>query len=213
MKRPLLVPAVLALAGGFSLAACSERFFAPVAESEATQLLLSHSPAHHGVDGAAQLTSTPPDYTELAAAAATGRGGAVHLMVQTAGAIPRLPDDYISSVAVFGYAWVDTATGHGIVVVMHPAIGRDSRQNPDGWHSHPVELTAGTGSSDFCVVSIGRTQGGIAIVNDAMRVNMADQWAGIAASDLDVSAAFFVQEDTGCSATGLGVALLDTEGL
>ena len=157
-----------------------------------------------------------PDYTGLDDAAAEGRGGSVSLMVNASGSIPRFPDDYVSSVAVFGYAWADLGTGRGIVAAIHPVIGRDSRQNPDGWHTHPVQLTAGTkpsGTSDFCIVSIGTSQGGIAIQGDILRVNMADHWAGVSAGAVDVAAAFKVQGDAGCAATGLGVVVLDAETL
>jgi hypothetical protein len=141
----------------------------------------------------------------------------MHLSVDAAGDIPRQPDAFIHSVAVFGYAWADLDTGKGIVAVIHPAIGRDSKQNPDGWHTHPVQLTGGTttsgGTSDFCIVSIGRSQAGIAIQGDLLRTNMALQWAGLDVNVLDVAASFVVQVDAGCSGSGLGVHLLDTENL
>jgi hypothetical protein len=137
--------------------------------------------------------------------------------VDAAGDIPRQPDAFIQSVAVFGYAWADLDTGKGVVVVIHPMIGRDSRQNPDGWHTHPVQLSGGTtatgGTSDFCIVSIGRSQAGIAIQGELMRTNMALQWAGLEVNALDVAASFVVQADAGCAGSGLGVDLLDTENL
>jgi hypothetical protein len=46
--------------------------------------------------------------------------------------LDSLMPSFIHSVAVFGYAWADLDTGKGIVAVIHPTIGRDSRQNPDG---------------------------------------------------------------------------------
>lgn len=209
-----MVPTALALLGAVFLVACEDTSTA-LADPEATTVLLSHSPTHHGVSRAPSTTSAP-EYTRLDDAAAQGKGGAVHLMVNASGAIPRHPDGFIASVAVFGYAWADLDTGQGIVAVIHPTIGRDSRQNPDGWHTHPVQLTAGTkpaGTSDFCIVSIGRSQGGIAIHGDVMRVHMADRWAGVAAGALDVAAAFLVQGDSGCVGTGLGVVVLDAETL
>jgi hypothetical protein len=73
--------------------------------------------------------------------------------------IPRFPDQFIESVLVFGYAWVDSDTGEGIVVAIHPEF-RDSNQNPDAWHTHPVQLSSGDGtSSDFCIEELGTSQG------------------------------------------------------
>jgi len=219
MKRSaLMVSMSLALAAGLVIAACSEQTVAPreeLATPDPRTVLLSHSPAHHGVSQSVSITATP-SYSGLDDAAAEASGGAVSLMVNASGSIPRFPDEFLSSVAVFGYAWADLGTGRGIVAVIHPVIGRDSRQNPDGWHTHPVQLTGGTkpsGTSDFCIVSIGTSQGGIAIQGDVLRVQMADQWAGVSADALDVAAAFKVQGDTGCTATGLGVALLDAQAL
>lgn len=219
MKRSaLMVSMSLALAAGLVIAACSEQTVGPRAESaaqDAGALLLSHSPAQHGVSSSVAITAAP-DYTGLDDAAAEDRGGAVSLMVNASGSIPRFPDEFLSSVAVFGYAWADLGAGRGIVAVIHPVIGRDSRQNPDGWHTHPVQLTGGTkpsGTSDFCIVSIGTSQGGIAIQDDVLRVQMADHWAGVSASALDVAAAFKVQGDTGCAVTGLGVVVLDAQAI
>ena len=176
--------------------------------------LLAHTPL---LATTAALPASLPDYTQLDGAAVRGSGGSIHLSVDAAGDIPRQPDAFIHSVAVFGYAWADLDTGKGIVAVIHPTIGRDSKQNPDGWHTHPVQLTGGTtatgGTSDFCIVSIGRSQAGIAIQGDLMRTNMALQWAGLSVSALDVAASFVVQADAGCSGSGLGVDVLDTENL
>ena len=217
MKRlPLVVS--LALIGGLVAAACSERTVAPgdeIANPDPRAILLAHSPAHHGASRSVSIASTP-SYAGLDDAAAEQRGGSVGLMVDASGSIPRFPDEFLSSVAVFGYAWADLGTGRGIVAVIHPVIGRDSHQNPEGWHTHPVQLAGGTkpaGTSDFCIVSIGTSQGGIAIQGDVLRVQMSEHWAGVAASALDVAAAFKVQGDTGCAATGLGVVVLDAESL
>ena len=211
----VVAPITLALVGGLFLASCSEDTSAPLRDPEGTMLLLSHSPDHHGVSGNAVITSTP-SYAALDDADANPNGEGVELTANAGGSIPRQPDSYISSVAVFGYAWADLATGRGIVAVIHPVIGRDSNQNPDSWHTHPVQLTGGTkpsGTSDFCIVSIGASQGGIAINGDVIRVHMADHWAGISANALDVAAAFIVQQDNGCTATRLGVRVLDVETL
>jgi hypothetical protein len=42
---------------------------------------------------------------------------------------------------------------------------------------------------------------------------MALRWAGLDVNALDVAASFVVQADAGCSGSGLGVDVLDTEAL
>lgn len=211
MKSRILLP-VTAMAFGLFAVSCSEESSSGSVGPHAESMLLSHAPNHSA--GAPSIASLPA-YGGLDDAWAEDRGGSLLLAVDASGSIPRFPDSYITSVLVFGYAWVDLDTGRGIVAVIHPAIGRDSRQNPDGWHTHPVQLTGGTtpgGTSDFCVVDIGRSQGGIPIREDVLRVHMSARWAGIRASALDVAAAFVVQGDSGC-ASGLGVVILDAETL
>ena len=159
------------------------------------------------------MTAALPNYTTLESADAGASGGALKLEANAAGGIPRLADTYIGGVAVFGYAWADLGTGRAVVAVIHPAIGRDSNQNPDAWHTHPVQLAGGAGASNFCIVSLGTSQAGIAIVGDEIRVNIAQNQAGLSASDLDVAAAFIVQPQAGCVATGLGVKILSAIGL
>ncbi len=211
----MVIAPTIALWGALFITACTEEAPPSLLGPERSSELLAHSPVQHGVHAAPSITSVP-DYAGLEGATAQGRGKSLHLTVDAAGSIPRFPDSYITSVAVFGYAWADLDTGAGIVAVIHPVIGRDSRQNPDGWHTHPVQLSGGTkpsGTSDFCIESIGRSQGGIAILGDIMRVHMAERWAGISASALDVAASFVVQGDSGCAGSGLGVVVLDAEAL
>jgi hypothetical protein len=211
--RSLLTATSLIFAAALAGACAEQPSDTQVEDSDAE--LLAHTP-RAGVPSAA-LPAALPDYTQLDGASVRGTGGSIQLTADAAGEIPRKPDAFIESVAVFGYAWADLDTGKGIVAVIHPTIGRDSRQNPDGWHTHPVQLTGGTtetgGTSEFCIVSIGRSQAGIAIQGDLMRANMALQWAGLDDNTLDVAASFVVQADAGCSPSGLGVHVLDTENL
>jgi hypothetical protein len=204
----LVIPA---LAVAFTLAACMDDEMTRPNEAR-TATVAAHDPSLHGVR-ASVVAAALPDYTSLDGASAEGVGGSLKLEADAAGAIPRFPDSYTGGVAVFGYAWADLATGRGVVAVIHPAIGRDSNQNPDAWHTHPVVLAGGTGASNFCVVSIGTSQAGIAIVGDRMRVNIAANQAAVSAADLDVTAAFIVQPDAGCKATGLGVSVLSAVSL
>jgi hypothetical protein len=173
--------------------------------------LQAHTPSLRHAPAGATIAAIPA-YTQLDDASKRGTDGSLHLSVDAAGDIPRHPDAFINSVAVFGYAWVDGQTSRGIVAVIHPTIGRDSRQNPDGWHTHPVSLLPGTQTSTFCIGSIGRSQGGIAIHDDVLGLNISEEWAGVTADELDVAASFIVQADAGCG-VGLGVAVLDVEPL
>ena len=212
MRIRLLVSAALILFSS-ALSTCTDNEPTQVANQPEISLLQAHTPPHHAAKGAvlAQVPEPGSSYTGLATAAAAESGGGLQLQLGANGTIPRSPDEFIESVAVFGYGWVDGDTGNGIVAVIHPLIGRDSRQNPDGWHTHPVQLGAGTkpgGSSDFCILSIGTSQGGINIHQDGIRVRMSAHWTGISAASLDVAASFTVQADAACS-SGLGVAVID----
>jgi hypothetical protein len=172
----------------------------------------AHDPSRLG-GGSTVVAAAVPDYTTVESASAAASGGALKLASDVAGDIPRFADTYIGGVAVFGYAWADLGTGQAVVAVIHPAIGRDSNQNPDAWHTHPVRLAAGAGASNFCIVSIGTSQAGIAITGDRIRVNIAENQAGLSAGDLDVAAAFIVQGEARCAATGLGVKVLSAVNL
>lgn len=174
--------------------------------------LAAHNPTTHGVVGSVTIQSLHA-YADVDGGTVAVRGGSIHLAVEGGGLIPRFPDSFITSVAVFGYAWADLDTGAGIVSVIHPVIGRDSHQNPDGWHTHPVQLAGGTGASDFCIVSIGGSQGGIRIAGDTMRLSMPAHFVPVAGAALDVVASFIVQVDAGCAGSGLGVAILDAAAL
>ena len=174
--------------------------------------LAAHNPTAHGVAGAVTIQSQHA-YADVDRGSVAVRGGSVHLAVDAGGLIPRFPDSFITSVAVFGYAWADLDTGAAIVSVIHPVIGRDSHQNPDGWHTHPVQLRGGTGASDFCIVSIGGSQAGIRIASDAMSLSVPAHFVPVAGAAFDVVASFIVQVDAGCVGSGLGVAVLDAAGL
>jgi hypothetical protein len=198
-----------ALAVAVTLAACADP---GPAKQAANPALAAHDPSMLG-RGSSIVAAAAPDYTTVESAEAAASGGALKLASDVAGDIPRFADTFIGGVAVFGYAWADLGTGRGVVAVIHPAIGRDSNQNPDAWHTHPVQLAAGAGASNFCIVSIGTSQAGIAITGDRIRVNIAEHQAGLSAGDLDVAAAFIVQGEAGCSATGLGVKVLSAVNL
>lgn len=195
------------LTGTALLAGCE----GPQAPTQAGPPVEAHVAAARSAKGPV-IASNHLSYTDLTGATARSVQGTLHLSVETAGPVPRFPDAFIGSVAVFGYGWVDGDTGDGVVAVIHPLIGRDSHQNPDGWHTHPVTLAAGN-AFDFCLAGIGTSQGGLSIVGNGLRLRMALRQAGVAADDLDVAAAFIVAVDAGCAGLGLGVDVLDAQGL
>lgn len=210
MKTGNATRATIALAIAVSLTACDN--VGPGRQPAGSPTVAAHDPSVHG--GVSRIVvAAVPSYATLEDAAAAGVGGALKLEADTDGEIPRHADTYIGSVAVFGYAWADLGTGRAVVAVIHPAIGRDSNQNPDAWHTHPVQLAAGAGASNFCIVSLGTSQAGIAIVGDRIRVNIAENQAGLSADAIDVAAAFIVQPEGGCAATGLGVKVLSAVNL
>src|SRR5688500_3322427 len=114
MKRHTL--AIVGLAAG-----CGDR--EPTQQSPIVDpsIAEAHSPRHLGIS-LAVVPAAIPDYGQLDAASASGTAGSLKLSVDAGGAIARFPDDFVGSVAVFGYAWVDTETGRGVVAVIHPAI-------------------------------------------------------------------------------------------
>src|SRR5260370_28262681 len=78
--------------------------------------------------------------------------------VTTGGNIPIRADDFINSNPVVGLAWADLRTGKVFVATIHPVLGKDSLQNPAGWHAHTATLAGGaTAPHDFCVASIDST--------------------------------------------------------
>lgn len=154
------------------------------------------------------LASTPgPDYLSVVSFDATGKNHKqARLAVTTKAAIPRHPDAFIRSNPVVGFAWVDVATSKAFVVTIHPVIGRDSHQNPRGWHAHTVTLSGGaTAPNDFCLASINSSPtAGITIHGKTMKVNVRASKLPVAVSAFDLATGFTLQHDTACS-SGLGV--------
>jgi hypothetical protein len=125
------------------------------------------------------------------------------------GDIPRRPDAFIRNATnlVVGTAWADLDLAQAFVVTIHPVIGRDSNQNPDGWHAHTVTLAGGaTPPNDFCLTGITSTPtAGIQIDGSELRVNVATRDLPFATQAIDAAVGFTVHQDSACSATGLAV--------
>jgi hypothetical protein len=129
------------------------------------------------------------------------------LTATTDGAIPMRADQFINDNVIVGIAWADLDTGTALVATIHPTLGRDSNQRPDGWHLHTVQLAGGaTAPNDFCLVSVNSTPtAGIAIQGSSMTINLAASKLPVPVADLDAAVGFTVHGgDAGC-ATGLGV--------
>lgn len=148
-----------------------------------------------------------PAYALVVGGTKAQAGDALLLRVETDAAIPRFPDAYVESVAIFGFAWVDVDTGRVLASTIHPMIGRDSHQNPDSWHTHPATVLAGTVRSAFCVATVGTSQGGMALSGGAMGLAVPASQAGLGVDAIDLVASFEVHPDSGC-ASGLGVIVL-----
>ncbi|TMD04205.1 MAG: hypothetical protein E6J01_13905 [Chloroflexi bacterium] len=161
-----------------------------------------------GLPGA-QAAVAGPAYLAVTSFSATLQNpNLAKLSVTTGGNIPIRADDFINSNLVVGLAWADLSTGKVFVATIHPVLGRDSLQNPVGWHAHTATLAGvATAPHDFCVASIDSTPtAGIKIEANTMAVN-------VAASDLpeppdrfNAAKGFTIQKDSAC-VSGLAVQL------
>jgi hypothetical protein len=150
-----------------------------------------------------------PPYTSVAdASATTSNGRVLHLSIQAEDTIPRFPDEYIESVLVYGYAWMNKDTGEGVVAAIHPSF-YDSTQNPNAWHTHPVELSSTAEKSVFCIEELGTSQGGIRVIGDDMDIRMPNTHTERNNQEFDVARSFTVAEDEDCQTTGLRVNVID----
>jgi hypothetical protein len=152
----------------------------------------------------ASFAHAVPSWTVATAATATQQNDNMStLSVTAAGDIPRKVD--ISPDAVAGFAWADLNSGKVLVAVIHPTF-RDSNQNPDSWHLHAAQLTAGVNGHNFCIDSFfPNPQGGISIQDNKMTVNLRNSEMPFATSDINGAVGFVVNPDVGCTGTGLAV--------
>ena len=150
----------------------------------------------------------PAYLAEVSFTAKAQQGHLAKLSVTTGATIPRHPDAFIRSNPVVGFAWVDVGTSKAFVATIHPAIGRDSRQNPNGWHAHTVTLATGaTAPNEFCLASIDSSpNAGIQVHGKTMRVNVRARVLPLAASAVDTAVGFTLQQDSACT-SGLAVRI------
>ncbi len=137
-------------------------------------------------------------------------GQTAKLFASTDGDIPIRADEFIRSQLVVGIAWADLDTGKVFVVTIHPTIGRDSKQNPDGWHAHTATVTGGaTPPNDFCLVSTDSSPtAGIQIHGNVMDVNVRLADLPEAPGAFGAAAGFTLQQDPACP-SGLAVLLVE----
>jgi hypothetical protein len=86
--------------------------------------------------------------------------------------------------------------------------GRDSRQNPRGWHPQMVTFGPGaTAPNDYCFVSIDSSPtAGIQRHGATMRVNVRTRVLPFPVSAIDTAVGFTIQPDADC-ASGLGILI------
>lgn len=174
-----------------------------------TVALASVAAAFAAVVGFAIAAAPGPDYLEVTSWQAVAKNNStVRLSATTKAGIPRHPDGFIRSNPVVGVAWADLQTGKVFVVTIHPAIGRDSHQNPRAWHAHTALLTGGaTAPNDFCLGAITSSPtAGIAIQGATVTINTRASVLPVATSAFDVATGFTVQTDPACG-SHLGVRL------
>ena len=133
--------------------------------------------------------ATPSWAVVTAASAVQQDDDLTKLTVTAADDIPRRTD--ISPDAVAGFAWADLDTGKVLVATIHPTF-RDSSQNPDSWHLHAARLAGATGHT-FCVQEFyANPQGGIAIKDNVIRVNIETSQMPFATSEIDHAVGFVI---------------------
>jgi hypothetical protein len=157
--------------------------------------------------GFALASAAGPDYLEVSTWKASAQNAQTgQLSATTKGAIPRHPDAFVRSNPVVGVGWVDLQTSKAFVLTIHPVIGRDSHQNPAGWHAHTVTLAGGaTAPNDFCVAGINSSPtAGIVIQGATVKANVRLSMLPVPAAAIDTAVGFTVQADTAC-ASKLGV--------
>src|ERR687892_518424 len=157
--------------------------------------------------GFAVAAAPGPDYLDVTAWKTLAKNkSTAQLSVTTKAAIPKQPDTFIRSNPVVGLGWLDVQTSNVFVVTIHPAIGRDSRQNPRAWHAHTAALTGGAPARNaFGLAAITATPtAGISIQGATMKVNVRRSALPVPPAAIDAATGFTLQADGAC-ASGLGV--------
>jgi hypothetical protein len=157
-----------------------------------------------------------PSYANVVSSSITPNpsGNVLTFSATAGGNIPHVPDAFINSVPVFGYAWVETfppvTPTDAVIVTIHPLAGRDSTQDPDLWHPHNAILDANACVIGLTGVTSPNIQGGVAVNGDTINVKLRANQVTVNQNTVSAVAAFQVNAvGIGvCPATGLQVQVL-----
>jgi hypothetical protein len=177
IKKRWLLPAIALAAAGILIASIT------------TPIL---SEAHDGFPNYADIVSATKSQEEPKLLKSTA---------YTEAKIPQQPDTFIKSNLVYAYGWIDTSTGKGLAATIHPNF-RDSTKNPDHWHMHPIILGEGTTTSTYCVEAfidgLRTAEGGVAIGEQSMTINVGSSKAGVTTDEVDTVASMIMLRDPSC---------------
>lgn len=106
-----------------------------------------------------------------------------------------------------GFAWIYGSGPNTVfVAVTHNGV-RDSLQNPDGWHTHNVQLSFGASpNTAACITGLSDVNAGLSIQGNTLNVNVRN--SELTGTFLpNAATAFTIVPDSNCAGTGLGVNL------
>ena len=159
-----------------------------------------------GLVGLAVAATPGPDYLDVASwKAAAKSNGTARLSATTKAAIPTASRRRsFARTLSSGIAWVDSQTSKVFVVTIHPVLGRDSHQNPRGWHAHTAQLAGGAiAPNDLCLAGSRRRQ--LRASPSRVRPSRSTSaWlvaTGARVAAFDTAVGFTVQADAACPRT------------
>lgn len=146
------------------------------------------------------------EWKDLTSATKRIAGNSLHLTSTAIGPIPRgdaIFDDTVDKKVSVGHGWLDLDDEDGdgkisgIITGVHPALGRDSKQNPNGLHTHVIEARPSpnpTRTSDYCLVflELGNIQSGIAVNKNTIKSTTSLKKTGIDPDSLDTATAYTI---------------------
>ncbi|HJU14065.1 MAG TPA: hypothetical protein VJ792_06365 [Candidatus Nitrosotalea sp.] len=148
------------------------------------------------------MATGPASWQHVVSSSVTAKNGQTSTLgVVAADNIPRHTD------VLGGFAWVYASGSPNtvFVAVTHNGV-RDSTQNPDGWHTHNVNLAFGASpGSNACITGLADTNAGLSIQGNTLSVNVRN--SELTGSLTNSAVAFTIVADPGCAGTGLGVDL------
>ena len=151
------------------------------------------------------------DYFDITSATATDTEDGFQGTAATVDKIPRNPQgisELDGTYLIVGFGWANTLNGEGFLAAIHPDF-KDSTQNPKSWHTHPVTLTPNNSTghplpaNTFCIADLRSSQGGLALNNDGILVNVdttnpENDAVGITAADVNAVVSFKAKVDLQC---------------